>query len=62
MKVTTLPPKFKRKTRKQEALTFCVTWVQNSTVYFQWFKRDNAACAFQEQLVEQGFESRLLMK
>jgi hypothetical protein len=62
MKVTTLPPKFKRKPRKQEALRFVVRWVQGSTVYFQWFKRDSAACAFQEQLIEQGYQPRLLMK
>lgn len=62
MKVTTLPPKFKRKPRKQEALRFVVRWVQGDTVYFQWFKRDSAACAFQEQLIEQGYQPRLLMK
>jgi len=62
MKVTILPPKFKRKPRKQEVSHFVVRWVQGDTVYFQWFKRDSAACEFQEQLVQQGYEPRLLMK
>jgi hypothetical protein len=62
MKVTILPPKKARKHRKQEGSRFVVRWVQGSTVHFQWFKRDSAACAFQEQLIEQGYEPRLLMK
>lgn len=62
MKVTTLPYKHPRKSRRQEALRFVVRWVQGDTVYFQWFKRDSAACEFQQQLVEQGYEPRLLMK
>lgn len=62
MKVTTLPYKRPRKPRKQEVLHFCVRWVQADTVYFQWFKRDSAACEFQQQLVEKGFQPHLLMK
>ena len=62
MKVTTLPPKLKRKTRKQEAKAFCVTWIDGSTLYHSFFARDNAACDFTQQLVEQGFQPKLTMK
>ena len=60
--MTTAPYKAPRKVRKQENLRFVVKWIQGDTMYFQWFKRDSAACAFLNQLVDQGIEARVLMK
>jgi hypothetical protein len=31
-------------------------------MYFQWFKRDTAACAFLNKLLDAGIEARVLMK
>jgi hypothetical protein len=60
--IQTLPFKAPRKHRKPETSRFIVKWIDGDTMRFQWFKRDSAACAFQQQLVEQGFQTRLLMK
>lgn len=61
MNVKSLPPKAVRK-RKQESLRFVVKWIQGDMMYFQWFKRDTAACEFLQSLVDQGFQARILMK
>ena len=61
VKVTTLPYKAPRKQRTTETLRVVVKWIDGDTVYFQWFKRDEAACAFQQRLVDAGFQTRLLM-
>lgn len=61
-KVTTLPYIAPRKSRKIEPNRFVVKWVQEDTMYFQWFKRDTAACAFLNKLLDAGLEARVLMK
>ena len=58
---TVLPYKAPRKQRKAEALRFVVKWIDGDTIYFQWFRRDEAACQFQQRLVDAGFQTRLLM-
>lgn len=62
MNVQYIVPKAPRKTRRQENLRFVVKWIDGDTMYFQFFKRDSAACAFLNQLVDAGFEARVLMK
>ena len=62
MKVTTAPYKAPRKHRKPETSRFIVKWIVGDTMYFQWFKRDAAACKFLQKLVDAGFEARVLMK
>ena len=57
-----LPSKAPRKARKQESLRYVVKWVVGDTMYFQWFKRDSAAVAFLNRLVNDGIEARVLMK
>jgi hypothetical protein len=57
-----LPSKAPRKLRKQESIRFVVKWIVSDTMYFQWFKRDSAACAFLNRLVDDGVEARILMK
>ncbi len=44
-----------RKVRKQETAKFVVKWIVGHTMYFRAFKRDSAACNFQEYLIEQEF-------
>ncbi len=62
MKVTTLPYIPPRKVRKQESLRFVVKWTDGSgTVYMQWFKRDTPACNFMNQLIEDGYQAKVLM-
>lgn len=61
-KVTTLPYIAPRKSRKIEPNRFVVKWIQGDTMYFQWFKRDTAACAFLNKLLDAGLEARVLMK
>ncbi len=41
---------------------FVVKWIQGDTMYFQWFKRDTAACSFLNKLLDAGIEARVLMK
>jgi len=62
MQVQVIPPKALRKVRKQEPLRFVVKWVIDDTVYFQWFKRDSAACAFLNRLVDDGIDAYLTNK
>ena len=57
-----LPYKAPRKTRKQEPLRYVVKWIIGDTVYFQWFKRDSAACAFLNRLVDDGINAYLTNK
>ena len=61
-KVTTLPYIAPRKHRKPEPSRFVVKWIDGSMMYFQWFKRDAAACNFCNRLLEAGLEARVLMK
>lgn len=61
MKTTTLPY-IAPKRRKTEPNRFVVKWIQGDTMYFQWFKRDAAACAFLNKLLNAGLEARVLMK
>lgn len=44
-----------RKVRKQETAKYVVKWIVGHTMYFRVFKRDNAACNFQDYLIEQEF-------
>lgn len=44
-----------RKARKQETAKFVVKWIVGHTMYFRAFKRDSAACNFQEYLIEHEF-------
>ena len=60
MKVTTAPYKAPRK-RRAEVNRFVVKWIDGEMMYFRWFKRDAAACTFQQRLVDAGFKTRLLM-
>ena len=60
--VQQLPYIAPRKTRKAETNRFVVKWIEGDTVYFRWYKRDAAACAFLNRLLEAGFEARVLMK
>jgi len=63
MKVQTLSRTLPQTRRpRSELYKFVVKWIDGDTMYFQWFKRDAAACRFQQELVEQGFQTRLLMK
>ena len=62
MKATVLPYIAPRKPRRQEPLRFVVRWAVDDTVYFQWFKRDNAACDFAQRLEDAGLHPRVLMK
>lgn len=61
-KVTTLPYIAPRKVRSHEPSRFVVKRIQGDTMYFQWFKRDSAACAFLNKLLDAGLEARVLMK
>lgn len=60
--VQQLPYIAPKKPRKQENLRFVVKWIAGDTMYFRWYKRDAAACAFLNRLLEAGFEARILMK
>lgn len=40
------------KARKQENIRFVVKWVVGYTMHFKAYKRDSAAIAFQEYLIE----------
>lgn len=60
--VQQLPYIAPRKSRKIEPNRFVVKWIQGDTMYFQWFKRDAAACAFLNKLLDAGLEARVLMK
>lgn len=62
VKVTQLPYKAPRKTRKQETARFIVKWIDNMDMKFMAFKRDSAACAFLNKLVDAGYDARILMK
>lgn len=42
------------KPRKPEPIRFYVKWIQGDTMYFQAFKRDNAAVRFQNKLIDDG--------
>jgi len=61
-KVTTLPYIAPKRRRTIEPSRFVVKWIQGDTMYFQWFKRDSAACAFLNKLLDAGLEARVLMK
>jgi hypothetical protein len=54
MKSTTYKSYTPRKARKPEPIRFYVKWIQGNTMYFQAFKRDNAAVRFQNKLVDDG--------
>jgi len=41
-----------RKVRKQETTKYVVKWIVGDTMYFRAFKRDSAACNFQDYLIE----------
>ena len=60
MKVTILPPKGKRKTRKQESIKFQVRWQANDSIFFSCFKRDNAAIRFQQELIDDGIPPEMV--
>lgn len=60
-KVTTLPYIAPRR-RRSEPSRFVVKWIVEDTMYFRWFKRDSAACAFLNKLLDAGLEARVLMK
>ena len=60
MQVQQLPYIAPRKQRK-ESIRYVVKWIQGDTMYFQWFKRDDAACAFQQRMVDAGYQTCLLM-
>ena len=62
VKVTQLPYKAPRKTRKQESLRFIVKWIDGHDMKFQAFKRDSAAVKFLNTLVDSGYQARVLMK
>ena len=59
MKVTQLPYKPPRKARKQETLVSCVKWKCAPMLHFRWFKRDAAAVAFCNTLIEQGYTATI---
>ena len=40
------------KKRKQENIRFTVKWIQGNMMYFRAYKRDSAAVAFQQYLIE----------
>ena len=60
--VQQLPYIAPRKARKTEPSRFVVKWIVGDTMYFQWFKRDTAACNFLNKLLDAGLEARVLMK
>jgi hypothetical protein len=60
--VQTLPYIAPRKSRVIEPNRFVVKWIIADTMYFQWFKRDTAACSFLNKLLDAGIEARVLMK
>lgn len=62
VKVTQLPYKAPRKTRKQESLRFVVKWIDGMDMKFMAFKRDSAAVKFLNTLVADGYDARILMK
>ena len=62
MKITTLPYKAPRKTRRQEALRFCVKYGVGNAISYRWYRRDTAAVNFLNSLVNQGIPATILMK
>ena len=62
MPTTQVLPYVAPKRRKPETARFVVKWIVADTMYFQWFKRDSAACAFLNRLTADGIEARILMK
>ncbi len=54
MKSTTYKHTITRRVRKPEPIRFYVKWIQGDTMYFQAFKRDNAAVRFQNKLIDDG--------
>lgn len=60
--VQQLPYIAPRRRRTTEPSRFVVKWIVGDTMYFQWFKRDTAACAFLNKLLDAGLEARVLMK
>jgi hypothetical protein len=64
MKITTLPDKAPRKTRRQEALRFCVAYTNytSGAKEFRWFRRDTAAVNFLNKIIDQGFDAHISMK
>jgi len=54
VKSTTYTTYKPRKARKPEPIRFYVKWIQGDTMYFQAFKRDNAAVRFQNKLIDDG--------
>lgn len=59
---TTVLPYIAPKRRVPEPSRFVVKWIVGDTMYFQWFKRDTAACSFLNKLLDAGIEARVLMK
>lgn len=60
--VQQLPYIAPKRRRTTEPSRFVVKWIQGDTMYFRWFKRDTAACAFLNKLLDAGLEARVLMK
>lgn len=60
--VQQLPYIAPKRRRSIEPNRFVVKWIVEDTMYFQWFKRDTAACNFLNKLLDAGLEARVLMK
>lgn len=42
--------------RKYRPYTYVVKWIQHDTMYFRYFRGDNAAMRFQDYLISQGID------
>ena len=65
MKDTVRKTRSNRKPRVTENIRYIVNWVEGNTLYFRSYKRDNAACDFQEYLISTGIpqsDVRIIMK
>lgn len=60
--VQQLPYIAPKRRRTTELPRFVVKWIEGDTMYFRWYKRDAAACAFLNKLLDAGYEARVLMK
>lgn len=49
------------KRRRAESTVSIVKWIEDDTLYFRWYKRHTAACAFLNSLIEQGFKATVQM-
>jgi len=59
MKVTTLPYIPPRKARRHESTVAIVKWKQGNMMQFRAFKRDNAAVAFLNRLIDDGYTATI---